>query len=300
VASTPTPTEEPPKRQVPWRPLVAIVVALMAAAGLAFATQRPISTDDSPTPPIPAPSPPVRSPAAQATPLAWVADPRSELQCRTSLDGFSSFGGPVYGGNPEGPFAGTAKAAVEALLDRLWYTNLPYGEYEEIGRADPLVLYGYRRDDRVVAVVSLRSETAERDQWSLSGAAGCDPSEFGPDIGLTGRMLVWADASGNTAHTSALVALPGPRHCQWESAIWLDVRLDGREGWYVRDPEGVLESFVDEPYLESTTMPAGATDSGFHAGELSLWWGPDDSAVYMVVGDSIERWPASNAPVGCA
>jgi hypothetical protein len=60
---------------------------------------------------------------------------------------------------------------------------------------------------------------------------------------------------------------------------------------YLRDPDGVLGD--NERFEENGTLPAEAVDTGYRsaAGE-ALWIIPGDrSSIYVVDGDSVERWP---------
>jgi hypothetical protein len=88
----------------------------------------------------------------------------------------------------------------------------------------------------------------------------------------------------------------GASHCGWQSVTFLD--YNGQA--YVRDTEG---RFTGTPvsYAEGIELPATATDTGWRDGGRELWVGPDTpegpTSVYVVEGDSVERWPRFNT--GC-
>ncbi|MGH2489204.1 MAG: hypothetical protein ACRDFR_06290, partial [Candidatus Limnocylindria bacterium] len=47
-------------------------------------------------------------------------------------------------------------------------------------------------------------------------------------------------------------------------------------------------------------LPAAAEDTGFRQDGTELWMDrADESAIYLVTGTSIERWPLDPEPTGC-
>ncbi len=57
------------------------------------------------------------------------------------------------------------------------------------------------------------------------------------------------------------------------------------------------------PALElEATLPADASQTGYAYGPVRLYLAPSDQdeAVYLVVGDSIERWPHSDPMTLCS
>jgi hypothetical protein len=76
----------------------------------------------------------------------------------------------------------------------------------------------------------------------------------------------------------------------------LGTRLDRLVRWeYVRDPadEFFSQGWSTEPYDGAATLPDDATDTGWTNGNIDLWISPseNDGAVYVVRGESVERWP---------
>ena len=113
----------------------------------------------------------------------------------------------------------------------------------------------------------------------------------------------WRDERGRT-----LLSYAGDEHCDWESVTFLDSRVDldgGSSGngpqQFVRDPEGELERSYLGAYDGDAVLPQDAIDTGFRLDSVELWiddTGPD--AVYVVDGDSVERWPRAKSEIGCA
>ncbi len=108
---------------------------------------------------------------------------------------------------------------------------------------------------------------------------------------------------------SEIVAAAGPEHCAWQSATVLTL------GWplgtrpptaagarqYIRDPRHVLASRLPALELEAT-LPADASQTGYAYGPVRLYLASSDQdeAVYLVLGDSIERWPHSDPMTLCS
>jgi hypothetical protein len=67
---------------------------------------------------------------------------------------------------------------------------------------------------------------------------------------------------------------------------------------YVRDPEGVFgNAGLTAGFDADATLPDDAVDSGYRAGDAELWTVPDDpSGIYIVAGDTVERWPRGEDP----
>lgn len=106
-----------------------------------------------------------------------------------------------------------------------------------------------------------------------------------------------------------IVAAAGPEHCGWQSATFLTL------GWplgtrpqtaagarqYVRDPRRVLPSRLPPLELDAT-LPADASPTGYAHGPVRLYLAPSDQdrAAYLVLGDSVERWPRSDPIAVCS
>ncbi len=125
--------------------------------------------------------------------------------------------------------------------------------------------------------------------------------------GSNPRAGQWVDRSGRPISRALLETSSGGRHCKWESVTFLAIqaRLLGihRPGAliYARDPDGVLPlRFLAARYGPIASVPRAAEDTGFRLRHLHLWVVPSriNEAVYVVQGESIERWPRTLG--GCA
>ena len=89
----------------------------------------------------------------------------------------------------------------------------------------------------------------------------------------------------------------GFEHCGTQKVAELqvhDTAADTRV-YYLRDPSGSMSHHTlrapAEHSADVEALPEDAEDSGFERAGASLWFEADDSAVYVVRGDDIERWP---------
>jgi hypothetical protein len=121
----------------------------------------------------------------------------------------------------------------------------------------------------------------------------------------------WRDARGEVVPESVVSTVRGADHCGWESAVFL------RLGWplgtaaktsdsareYVRDPERRLpaKEFV-VPLDLDTSLPGDARYTGYHLDDAQLWLSEREAneAIYIVRGETIERWPRSRSFIACA
>ncbi len=113
----------------------------------------------------------------------------------------------------------------------------------------------------------------------------------------------WCDAAGRgRAISRGQVVLLTQYPCKRGKAAILHIgrplgaSLDPLVRWeYVRDPgdEFLGREWITAPYEDDATMPDDAADSGWTNGNIDLWISPSDldRAVYVVRGDTIERWP---------
>jgi hypothetical protein len=70
---------------------------------------------------------------------------------------------------------------------------------------------------------------------------------------------------------------------------------------YVRDPRHGLASRLPALVLKAN-LPADAGPTGYAYGPVQLYLAPfdQDRAVYLVLGDSVERWPRSDPMTLCS
>ena len=179
------------------------------------------------------------------------------------------------------------------------FSSLPSTGYR-VERDEPgRVLYSYDVDGRtkVAVIVSNLVPQQEEDGWSVETFAMCDPAEWPADVTDELGLGVWSDRGGKRVPTSILVSAKGPEHCDWQSATILSVN----DKTYYRDPEGVLPSaWFETRYDGRAELPLNAKDTGYRRNDQQLWVAADRSAVNVVNGDHVERWPAPVKPGGCA
>lgn len=127
------------------------------------------------------------------------------------------------------------------------------------------------------------------------------------DSGLVGP---WEDAQGRRlpdgvpgGEPLVLHVLAGAEHCGWQSAVFLHVawpigkptQTAARTRQYIRDTEGVVDRDLATEFEPDIVLPKDARSTGFHRGEWELWISASqvDRYVYLVNGNTVERWPSS-------
>lgn len=76
----------------------------------------------------------------------------------------------------------------------------------------------------------------------------------------------------------------------------LGATIDPLVRWeYVRDPAGAFlsQGWIEEPFAAGAELPADAASSGWTNGSIELWISPSEveRAIYLVRGETVERWP---------
>jgi hypothetical protein len=122
---------------------------------------------------------------------------------------------------------------------------------------------------------------------------------FAATLVLTG---CGASAQVWTGPSETVTAYPGARHCNLESALFLDLG----DAQYVFDPGSTVERqmLVSEPE-EKATLPPDAVDTGLRRSDAELWLAANGDAVYVVSGDgvkndSVQKWPRAVEPIVCS
>lgn len=98
--------------------------------------------------------------------------------------------------------------------------------------------------------------------------------------------------------------------CDWGAALFPEM------GWpvgtavssleagklFVRDPEGTFAGMTGDRFDARADLPADAVNTGFHRGVWELWVSPShgDTAVFLVNGDRVERWPLLPTAPACS
>jgi hypothetical protein len=273
------------------------VLALLAVAGCA--------TVGSPTPSQPrvtataTTSPTVSASTAPAEASAETAPTAIDL---LECDGArSSIGGVGHEMASEGGGGGaTPDDALAAFLASSLFV-MPSGPYDPIGSTGDRVAYGFRAGSevKVVVVVSTRFAADIGAAFVIDELRMCDESEFGSEAVFLDGRRAWTHIDTGAILTDII----GPGHCGWESARIMHVGTPGAD-WrqYVRDPEGVLRVPLRETYSsDADGLPDDATDSGYRTADgAELWFTDSDRAAYVVLGDTIERWPRAVEIFGCS
>jgi hypothetical protein len=118
----------------------------------------------------------------------------------------------------------------------------------------------------------------------------------------------WKTSDGCLVRIDVLADRPGPAHCGFEAGrviitgIPIGARYaDGSSSTYVRDPGDVFgDAATASAFDPRAKLPEGAVDTGFREEGTQLWVDPTDrSAIYLVAGTSVERWPLDPDPAVC-
>jgi hypothetical protein len=251
-----------------------------------------IEDDPLPPPPTPAPTPrPTITP--QPAPL-WASGIGSQLACDGPV---ADIGGEVPGALELDATGPTPREGLDAFLGPSnMYASLPSEGFEELNVEGHWASFGHSFGGALKAIVVLSDTPIDAPPgWTVRGLRACDASEFDPEVALTWPVTIWTDASGQRVSTATIHSQPGPGHCGWDSAIWLDVGPD----LYFRDPKGVMNEWTATPFDANAELPARAVDTGFRSGGRELWLDPRGDA-YLVSPGRVERWPRSTDPgIGC-
>ncbi len=249
--------------------------------------------------PSPAGVEPIRTAAATIQPApSRVADLAGQLDCDGAV---ADIGGEVEGfGAGQGPSATDPDSALRGLLEYGGFASFPAKGFEPAVVEGHWARHDYLVDGRrkAVAVSSDQLVGLPTDiGWQIAGIRACDPSEFDPADGLTSDQTLWLGAEGAPVPAATIRALPGPGHCGWESAVFL--QLDGDQ--YIRDPLGVLADHALEPFDLDVALPEGAVDTGYHTSDWHVFTVAPGDAVYVrTSAGTFERWGRLPPGVGCA
>lgn len=117
-----------------------------------------------------------------------------------------------------------------------------------------------------------------------------------------GRSWCDADGRGRLIQEPEQLVLLTRFPCERGRAAVLTIgrplgsRIDPLVRWeYVRDPAGefLVQGWLTAPYAGDSTLPDGAVYTGWTNGNIELWINDAelDEAIYVVRGDTVERWP---------
>jgi hypothetical protein len=247
---------------------------------------------------------PSASDAIPSTPQATSVDASPTARAETAAD-LLECDGPVssVGGRADdfGPDTGgdTRDEAFEAFIAGGLF-GTPVSGYRSLGEVAPdRWVYAFDRDGeiKIVIVVSGRFGEMVGAPYTVEEIRMCETAEFGAADFGEGRRTWVHEVTGNI-----LTDIPGPSHCEWQSARMLHVEDGQLVKQYLRDPQGVFDvGRLLETYAEGVELPPDATDSGYRSTEgFELWFTASDRAAYVVTPDGVERWPRAEEPIGCA
>lgn len=151
---------------------------------------------------------------------------------------------------------------------------------------------------------------------SAVGAAVCDAPEGSvndvatePDWRQFAEYREWTTADGCLIRIDVIADRDGPEQCGFEDArvIITGTPVGSRytdasdDAEYIRDPDNVFgDADTAAAFDPNAELPAGAEDTGFRQGETQLWVDPsDESAIYLLLEATIERWPLDPEPTPC-
>lgn len=120
------------------------------------------------------------------------------------------------------------------------------------------------------------------------------------------RFIEGWERDGREVPQSELRVLVGPEHCEWNSALFLDMLYPlntddpGAGRSFTRDPDGVMADYTTEPFVPDAELPDDAVKTAYRndAG-IELWRSEDFSTAYLVHGDIVEAWPSVSSEAGC-
>jgi hypothetical protein len=75
-----------------------------------------------------------------------------------------------------------------------------------------------------------------------------------------------------------------------------------QEGDHMRRAVVAVTDSLQTTYESRTSLPEGATDTGFRRDGRQLWLAPEAAAYLVSLQDraDVERWPAARDAIGCA
>ena len=131
-----------------------------------------------------------------------------------------------------------------------------------------------------------------------------------PDWRQYGDYTPWTTPDGCLLRIDVVADRPGPAHCGFEDARVIITGLPVGAPYstledsanYVRDPQDVFnDPATADGFDPDADLPLSAVDTGYRQASAELWVvHADPSSIYLVDGDTVERWPRDPQPAGCA
>ncbi|MGW0998582.1 hypothetical protein ACWD5V_35985 [Streptomyces sp. NPDC002523] len=278
------------------RRLVAVGVAVLAAVtvvGCDDGTGVRVVVEGMP------PASPYSGPLYVPTTAVDGRSPRALLRTSGAAGRALECDGEIFeGSGPDGwsreDGGDTPEEGLKVYFDMFQPAQPDHG-YRAERREKDRVLYSFDVRGRTKVAVVVAKDQKDRPGWGPETSAACDPAELPARFAAEQGYEVWTDGDGERVPVRRLSSSPGPEHCDWDSAYFLD--LDGRT--YVRDPEGVLDDLLKAPYRRDVPMPADAHDTGYHYRSRHLWLSADRATAYVRTSDGVEAWPQARQQIAC-
>ena len=131
-----------------------------------------------------------------------------------------------------------------------------------------------------------------------------------PDWRQYADYTPWTAPDGCLLRIDIIADRPGPAHCGFDDARVIITGIPVGTPYstvedtanYVRDPQNTFSDPVTADAFDADAeLPLVAVDTGYRQASAELWVDPaDPSSIYVVDGDTVERWPLDPEPAGCA
>jgi hypothetical protein len=206
-------------------------------------------------------------------------------------------GGNNTDGYDDGEAYDSAEEALSESADGFVFDGVDEG-FRAARVEDDRVLYTYDVDGATKqAVIVHDGPTVGDEGWYVESWARCDLAELPASTAEGMGVELWSDAAGLPVDTRKVQSYPGPDHCDWQRATFLQL---GRSTYVRNPPEDLVGHSLAEDWSADTRLPGDATDTGYRRGEGELWVSGDGGRAYLVTGHRVEMWPRETEPVGCA
>ncbi|MEO8246885.1 MAG: hypothetical protein ABI622_07150 [Chloroflexota bacterium] len=130
-----------------------------------------------------------------------------------------------------------------------------------------------------------------------------------PDWRQYADYTPWTTPDGCLLRIDVIADRPGPSHCDMQAArviitgrpVGAPYSTEADTAQYVRDPQDVFgDPQTAAAFEPDADLPPDAVDTGYRQASSSLWVvRADPSSIYVVDGDTTERWPLDPEPAGC-
>ena len=277
--------------------LVGVIVAIVGFGGLVAGAARvaPEPPRDAAAATAPSITPARSRDVYTPAPPEWAVTLGASLECqgkRQALGGELGSFEPVHGLDAPVPYEWLDSIEGAALPLTGWRQDPVVPWYGE----DGYVRYVHVAAGRVAAAIVMAgtSTNTRRATWSVVAVRACPPDEFDPAALRTTDDDPWTllDRSAGEIDVAR-----GDASCGWDGVI---VLRNGDRG-FVRDPARALPPDAVAGGFESGSFaPPDAVRVARSIDRELLVSAADPSAVWVRVGEIVERWPRAIEEIGCA